>query len=171
MWKKILFLCSANVGRSQIAQWYYNHLSKWCFSQSAALVEDRINLRAISKDKNIEEINNRIISYWWKPDKSIIQIMKDDWIDISNQRIKLLNSLSYDEISSFDKIIILFNPVSIEANSYEFDIDWINPYQYLINNFKNKIGIFEIKDPFWQNISDLIDIRNEIKKLVINLMS
>lgn len=68
----VLFICEANVGRSQIAEGYFNLFTGGKNAISAGI-----------KDK--------IKKYGGKPAPEIIMIMKEDNIDISAQRIKVFS--------------------------------------------------------------------------------
>jgi len=81
----ILFVCSANVGRSQIAEGLYNHLTNSKFGSSAAAREDVG------------------VNYNFKPAEGIIQVMQEMHIDISQQRIKMLTE---EMIHKADKVIV-----------------------------------------------------------------
>ncbi len=140
---KTLFICSANVWRSQIAQWYYNHFTNSNNAVSAALIEDRRK------------------KYDYKPADSIVDIMREDWVDISFQRVKLLTKEICD---NSDRIILLLTPNS-EQNS-EFTINWENPTQFLMKNYADKIQIRNVQDPFWATNDTLKIMRDEIKWIV-----
>lgn len=140
---KTLFICSANIWRSQIAEWYYNHFTRSHNWSSAALIEDR-------REK-----------YNFKPAESIVEIMKEDWIDISSQEVSLLTKEACDEV---DRIIILLD-IDEEQDS-DFTINWENPRQFLWKYYRNKCIIRKVQDPFWETDYILKNIRNEIKKLV-----
>lgn len=81
----VLFICEANVGRSQIAESYYN-----AFTGSK---------RAISAG-----VKNVIKKYGGKPDPEIIKIMREDNIDISSQHIKVF---SIDMVDKVKHVIVL----------------------------------------------------------------
>lgn len=70
--KKILFICSANVGRSQMAEGYYNSLVEKGGSLSAG-------------------IENVASKYHGKPSEEVIAVMKEDGIDLSQHFIKQVN--------------------------------------------------------------------------------
>jgi len=78
--KVILFICIGNSGRSQIAESFFNYLSK----------------------------NAKALSAGIKPDKKIhpwtAKLMEESGIDISKQKPKLLN---HEMLRGSDKIIIL----------------------------------------------------------------
>lgn len=81
----ILFICEANVGRSQMAEGYYN-----AFAGSK---------RAISAG-----IKNVVKKYGGKPAPEIIEIMKDDNVDISAQCIKVF---SMGMVSQVKYVVVL----------------------------------------------------------------
>jgi len=140
---KTLFICSANVWRSQIAEAYYNKFTNTTIWISSALIEDR-------REK-----------YNYKPSKIVIDIMKEDWIDISSQKIKLLTE---EFCNNSDKIILLLEP-DLEQKS-EFLINWDNPTSFLYRNYKDKIQVKPIQDPFWETNDKVRIIRNEIKFII-----
>lgn len=144
---KTLFICSANVWRSQIAEWYYNNFTNSNNWLSAALIEDRWE------------------KYWYKPADSVIDIMNEDWIDISSQRVKLLTKEICDEA---DRIILLLIPNS-EQDS-EFRINWESPTKFLLENYGDKIQVRKVQDPFWETNDKLKIIRDEIKLIVQSLL-
>jgi protein-tyrosine-phosphatase len=139
---KILFLCSANVWRSQMAEGYCNYFTNSSIWTSAALIEDRME------------------KYAFSPAKEIINAMKQDWIDISHQKIKLLNR---EMCELADKIILLFDPVDKVS---EFEIEWKNAVDFLIENYFSKLIISPVQDPFWEWIDKIIAIREWIKEIV-----
>ncbi len=143
---KTLFVCSANVWRSQMAEWYFNHFSfsdNWC---SAALIEDR-------REK-----------YNHKPAPSVIDVMKEDRVDISSQQIKLL---SKDVCDKSDRIILLNSNMDQES---EFMLDWKDPAEFLLENYDDKIQTKEIQDPYWKSDDKIKTIRDEIKSFVLSLL-
>lgn len=83
---KILFICSANIGRSQMAEAFYNDFTKDNFAKSAAGYEDKRK------------------KYHYKPHSGIISVMKEKGLDISKQRVKLLTKKLVDEA----EMIIVF---------------------------------------------------------------
>lgn len=83
--KKILFICQANVGRSQMAEAYYNHFTQSQDATSAGLIDLREK-------------------YQGHPAPEIIQTMQIDKIDISRQTIKLL---SPEIVQTAKRIVVL----------------------------------------------------------------
>ena len=143
--EKILFLCSANVWRSQMGEWYYNYFSNSKNWFSAALVEDR-------REK-----------YWHSPAIEIAKLMLQDWIDISEQKVKLLNK---EMCEAADKVILFLNPEDIKS---EFQIEWKNATDFLMNNYADKLIIFQIHDPFWEWIEKQYMIKEQIKEIAKNI--
>lgn len=82
--KKILFVCHANVGRSQMAEGFYNFLTQ---------SKDAISAGA-------EDFSQK---YNFKPTSKIIEAMAEKDIDISSQRIKFLTP---DMCSDVERIVI-----------------------------------------------------------------
>ncbi len=91
--------------------------------------------------------------------------MNEDWIDISNHKIKLLTN---EMCNLADKIILLLIPNSYQDS--EFTINWENPTSYLLKNFKEKIQVKEVQDPYCEWNNKLEIIRNEIKIIVKSLI-
>ncbi len=85
MRRKILFVCEGNVGRSQIAEAYYNNLVQKNSAISAG-------------------INDVASKYNYRPTKEIIDTMLEEEIDISNQRIK---HVTQPLVSKSERVIIL----------------------------------------------------------------
>lgn len=83
--KKILFICQANVGRSQMAEGFYNSITK--------------SNKAISA--GVEDFRKK---YHFRPTQEIIQTMEAVGIDISNQEVKVLTQ---EMLNDVQKIVIL----------------------------------------------------------------
>jgi len=69
---EVLFICAANVGRSQIAEGFYNHYRG-----------DRKAISAAAKEDKREK-------YSFRPHPGVTQVMQEKGIDISSQIVKLL---------------------------------------------------------------------------------
>jgi arsenate reductase (thioredoxin) len=82
---KILFVCWGNVCRSQMAEGFYNSLSK---------------------SKDAESAGTEADEYWMKQGmfKEIVDTMNEVGIDIRNQRVKRLTE---EMIGSADRVIVL----------------------------------------------------------------
>ncbi|NUJ97213.1 hypothetical protein HGA92_00305 [Candidatus Gracilibacteria bacterium] len=161
---KTLFICSANVGRSQMAEGYYNHFTNSRDGTSVALIEDRINLLP-EIDNESMIINKRIREYGGKPSSMIQDIMREDGIDISFQEIKLLTKEICDEA---DRIILLLW-LNLEQDS-EFRVKGENPTKFLLKNYSDKIQIKVVDDPAGEGIEKSRIIRDEIKLIVKSLL-
>ncbi|MBW7955415.1 low molecular weight phosphatase family protein [Patescibacteria group bacterium] len=69
--KDILFVCQANIGRSQMAEGFYNFLTHSDFATSAGVVDVRA------------KVNNALPS-------EAVTVMRERGVDISHHQIKLL---------------------------------------------------------------------------------
>jgi arsenate reductase len=104
---KVLFVCRSNVGRSQMAMTYYNHLTRSMDSSSAGTVVD---------------IPNQIISERPKA-ANIIKLMREVGLDISqNKRAQLTEEL----VNSYDEIVMMAEPDTVPkyAESHSDFITW-----------------------------------------------
>lgn len=107
-----LFICSANVGRSQMAQGFYNNLTSGDNSISAAGIWD------VGKKYN------------FRPHPGIIAVMAERGIDISSQRVKMVS----EEMLSLVERIILFCdsqkcPEYLQNNPKVEHISITDPYE------------------------------------------
>ena len=87
----VLFICSANIGRSQMAEGFYNHYLKQMHYSG---------LKAASA-AGIEDIRKK---YDFRPAPEIIKVMAEKGIDISIQRVKLADK---NLIAQSKNIIVL----------------------------------------------------------------
>ena len=141
-----LFICWANVGRSQTAEWFAKR--KWKKVISCASVEAR-------KEK-----------YNFHPEKDVTEIMLENYnIKISNQDIFYPS----DILKYFDKIeniYFLFNPKDVKKEvDKELLINNIPIWDYLKKIWK-KYKIHSIKDPDWESRESIEKIVEEIRILV-----
>ena len=83
--KNVLFICETNVGRSQMAEGFYNHFTK-------------------SKNAISAGIYNKVKKYNDRPDKKITKVMLEEGIDISKQKVKQLSKRMLKDVS---RIIIM----------------------------------------------------------------
>lgn len=81
---KYLFICTENIGRSQMAEGFYNKKRNGKYSISAGVVD--------SSNK-----------YNGHPRNDVIQVMEEVGIDIKNHRIK---QLTKEMIESVEKIVV-----------------------------------------------------------------
>jgi len=82
---EVLFVCSANVGRSQMAEGYYNALTGGKSAISAGIDDFREK-------------------YKGKPAPEIVAAMQADGVDISKQKVK---QLTRDMLAQAKKIVVL----------------------------------------------------------------
>ena len=85
----ILFLCAANVGRSQMAEGFYNHYRQGNYAISAAGIKD------------VRE------AYQGKPHPEVIAAMRERMIDISHQVIKIILP---ELVNQASRVVIFFEP-------------------------------------------------------------
>ena len=149
--KHILFICKANVWRSQIAEWLYNHI-RW----------ERIPL-------SIAGCEARKDRYVWKPAGSIQDFMMTyAWINISKQKIQYLTDLSEDQISDIEEVIFLYDPTKETLCESECMKDGLSPYVY----FRNRnifTRIFPVPDPFEEWEASYESIYLSIKSIIHSL--
>jgi protein-tyrosine-phosphatase len=130
---KILFICYGNVGRSQIAEAYYNQFTNSKNAKSAGVEPD-----AGSK--------------YHHPTKDIIDLMLEENIDISKNKVKPVTKAM---IAQADKIIIFC------------DLD--DCPKFLIDS-KN-IQHIPVADPYHIETKYKRAIRDEIKEIVKDLIN
>ena len=94
---KVLFVCQANVGRSQMAEAYYNF-----HTQSS-------DVRSVG----VEDFREK---YHHRPTAKIIDTMLEKGINISNQRIDFLTTAKK---LFFEKSKITINPFEIKGRVYQ----------------------------------------------------
>lgn len=149
---KIMFVCIANVWRSQVAEWIYNFYSK--------------NIKAIScawAEAKKEKYNS-------KPDSEIVEILLQNWINISEQKINYITDFNKEELNNIKKVIFLYNPDNKSNINKDCLIHWMSVYEYFLNKKNVEIIINEINDPYWLWINDKINIYNEINIFVKSLL-
>ena len=127
----ILFVCKANVGRSQIAEWLYNsNANKKSTALSIAWCEAR-------KEK-----------YFEKPAETIVSFMKNkQWIDISSQKINYISDFSKEVFDKVNRVIYLYNPEKSLSCDLDCRIDNMSPFQYLKEKWF-QIQISPVEDPY-----------------------
>lgn len=60
---KVLFVCHANVGRSQVAQSYFDTLSKYASDSAGIAVDERIEAMKLPSRKLKDNLNQRSVEY------------------------------------------------------------------------------------------------------------
>lgn len=129
---KILFICCGNVCRSQIAEGYYNYFTK-SDNASSAGISDSTPLK------------------YSHPTKEVIQIMKEEGIDTSENIVK---SVTKEMADKADKIFIMCPKERWPQFLLDFD----------------KITFWDIDDPYDTSIENHRRIRDEIKEIVRQLI-
>ena len=129
---KILFICFANVGRSQMAEAFYNHHTK-------------------SKDAFSAGTDPGAALRYQKLPDEICKIMEEEDIDISRQKVKLINQ---DMIKNAEQIFVLCKK--------EFCPD------FLLKS--DKAIYWKIEDPYQMSIDNMRKVRDEIKSKVLSVV-
>lgn len=101
--KKVLFICDGNVGRSQMAEGFYNKYKGEYSTISAG----------------IEDVGAK---YNYVPRIDIVLAMKEKGIDISGQRIK---KVTKQMLSQVQTIVVLCDPKSLPSFIKESGIEII----------------------------------------------
>lgn len=142
---KILFICRANVGRSQMARSFYDNLSSNQIAISAGTkVSDKIVGATLG---DIVKLDKKKVKYT----KSVIQAMLECGCDISDQRI---TQLSEETFASADKVIVMCRKCY-----------WPN---YLKGS--SKVDYWRIEDPKGKTLSEIRDIRDKVRVKVESLI-
>ena len=140
-----LFVCWANVWRSQVAEWFAKNIGKDVLS--CASVEAR-------KEK-----------YNYKPEKVVTNIMRDKYnINIENQVVYYPNDIK-KYLSKIENIYFLFDPNKVDSIDKDVLIDWRNFWEYLDYIWK-KYFIYEIEDPDKKDLWVIESIVDELNVLV-----
>ena len=140
-----LYICWANVWRSQVAEWFAKNL--WKNVISCAWVEAR-------KEK-----------YNFKPEKTVTDIMLNDYnIDISEQEVFYPNDiLKY--LDKIENIYFLFDPKKAKKSDNEVLVNSITIWDYFDNAWI-KYEIHEIEDPDEKDLDTIKNIVSEIKEFI-----
>ena len=143
-----LFVCWANVWRSQVAEWFVKNI--WIKVISCASVEAR-------KEK-----------YDFIPGKVITKIMVEKYnIDISTQHILYPNDI-INHIDQINNIYFLFDPKKAKKSDDEVLIENKTLWNYFDNIWK-KYNIIEIEDPDWKDESKKYEIVSNIEKVIYKI--
>ncbi len=140
-----LYICWANVGRSQVAEWFAKNL--WKDVISCASVEAR-------KEK-----------YFNKPEKEITEILYEKfWIDISEQRVYYPEDI-LEYLDNIENIYFLFDPKKVEKVDLDVLINWKTFWEYL-DSIWRKYFIYEVEDPDKKDKNTIIWIVNKINIII-----
>lgn len=129
---KPLFICHGNVMRSQMAEGYYNHFTS-------------------SKNATSAGCNPLTPQQFNAPYKHGIQVMQEDGIDISNQKVKLITQEMAD---AADAIYVM---------TFKDDLP-----DYILNS--PKTVYWDIDDPFDMPIEQVREIQQQVKEHVKSVL-
>jgi arsenate reductase len=137
---KILFVCRQNVGRSQMAKAFYNHLTHSHDADAAGThVPDEgqtlLERKAASSSKNF----------------FVLDVMKDSGIDMSEYKRR---ALTENDLQRYDRIISMAKREDTP--------------QWLLKSAK--YVQWEVKDPRGQNYAKTAEARDNIKQKVADLI-
>lgn len=108
---KPLFICSANVGRSQMAEGYFNALTNTNEARSAGIYA--------------------LVDKYSHPSNDIIAVMAEEGIDISQQMVKQLTD---DMVDKAEKVVVLCSkndcPVELRIKRDVLFREIEDPYGY-----------------------------------------
>ena len=129
---KTLFVCWGNVARSQMAEAYYNHFTNSSDAFSAGILD-------FTPAK------------YGHPIKKVVQVMKEDGIDVSKKKVKVITEKM---VKNADRIFVMCK----KEQSPEF----------LLNS--DKITFWDISDPFNRNLDNFRKIRDMVKSKVLSIL-
>jgi len=129
---RILFVCQGNVARSQMAEAYYNYFTKSDNASSAGVLD-------FTPAK------------YRHPTKEVIQLMKEEGLDVSQQIVKFITK---EMVDNANKIFVI-------CKKEECPI-------FLLNS--GKITFWNINDPYNTSLEKHQIVRDEIKKHIKQLI-
>jgi protein-tyrosine-phosphatase/chorismate mutase len=136
--KKTLFICEGNVGRSQMAEGFFNHYAEKKSSVSAGTADVGLKFNFV-------------------PREDIIQVMSEKGVDISNHRIK---QICEEMLQDIDTIIVLCEEDLLPDFIKSSGINIL--FKYVPDPYKSDIdGVREIRDSIEIKILELLDMSDE----------
>ncbi len=146
----ILFICRANVWRSQIAEWLYRKYS-----------DDRVMSIAGAEAKKEK--------YHGRPLPAIIDFLHKNWdTDISSQNISYLSDIPLHILRSIRSIYFLYDPRIETDCDIACQLEGMSPYDYFQKQGIDII-ITPIEDPFDGWVSRYDHIVRAIDTLITSL--
>lgn len=140
---KILFVCQANVGRSQMAQLIFNKLAdgKHAASSAGVKVVDKLTL----KNREGQLIKDVPASQY------ALKVLNEIDIDASK---KTRHQVTQEDAEAADMVVVMIDPK-------------ITP-EFLTQH--NNVVFWKVEDPFEQSLEFTRQIRDQIQKLVKELL-
>lgn len=129
---KVLFICHGNVGRSQIAEAFYNHFTK-------------------SKNASSAGVDPTTPERYSNPTEEIIQVMKEEGIDVSHQKVKIVTP---EMVKGSDRIFIMCKKEDCP--------------NFLLEH--PKITFWNIEDPYKAGLEATRKVRDDIKSKVLSII-
>lgn len=129
---KTLFICWGNIARSQMAEAYYNHFTNSSDAFSAGILD-------FTPAK------------YGHPIKEVIQVMKEDDIDVSNKKVKVITE---EMVKNTDRIFVMCRKEKCP--------------EFLLNS--DKITFWNISDPFDTDLDNFRKIRDMVKSKVLSIL-
>ena len=129
---KILFICHGNVGRSQMAEAFYNHFTR-------------------SKNASSAGVDPTTPKRYAHPTEEIIQVMKEENIDVSEKKIKTVTN---EMVKNCDLVFIMCK----KGDCPDFLLD------------HNNITFWNVEDPFEAGKEATRKIRDIIKSRVLSII-
>lgn len=130
--KKILFVCLGNIARSQMAEAYYNHLTSSSNAFSAGILD-------FTPAK------------YGHPIKEVVQVMKEDGVDISQKKVK---TITEEMVKDSNRIFVMCKKE--ECPKFLLDSD--------------KITFWDVGDPFDTSLDNFRKIRDIVKSKVLSIL-
>ena len=129
--KEVLFVCEGNIGRSQMAEGFYNHFKNSNLATSAG----------------ITDVGEK---YNYTPRKDIVLAMEEKGIDISGQRVKQITAQMVDEA---EKVVVLCDSKLLPAFN-RTDIIFRLVQDPLESSMD---GVREVRDSIEKIVQELVD--------------
>jgi arsenate reductase (thioredoxin) len=136
----VLFVCTYNVGRSQMAAALYNSLSSGGHASAAGTKVDAAEGQTLG-ERAEKSVNG----------SDAVKVMAEDGLDISHQT---RHAVTREMLDKYDQIIVMAAPETIP--------------QYLHDH--PKAVYWDIPDPRFKGIDAMRETRDDIKRKIVDLL-